>query len=63
MNDPIVALLIEEFKERSRRGQEKYGTTLARQDLSKVEWLHHARDEAMDLALYLQRLIEMEVHE
>ena len=34
--------------------------TMERTDLSLVEWLIHAQEEAMDLAIYLQKLIEME---
>ena len=45
---------------RSERGQAKYGVTLARTDLSRVEWLRHAYEEALDLALYLRRLMEAE---
>jgi len=29
--------------------------------LSRLEWLVHAQEEAMDLAVYLQRIIEMEM--
>jgi hypothetical protein len=31
--------------------------------LSRLEWLIHAQEEAMDLAVYLQKLIEMEGEE
>lgn len=39
-------------------GLSKYGTTMERTDLNEVDWLRHARDEAMDLAVYLTRLID-----
>lgn len=45
---------------RSEIGKEKYGTTMERKDLSRLEWLKHAQEEAMDLAVYLQKLIELE---
>ncbi len=45
---------------RSDVGKEKYGTTMEREDLSKLDWLKHAQEEAMDLAVYLQKLIELE---
>lgn len=45
---------------RSEVGKNKYGTTMERKDLSKLEWLKHAQEEAMDLAVYLQKLIELE---
>jgi len=45
---------------RSEVGKEKYGTTTERDDLGRLEWLKHAQEEAMDLCVYLQKLIEME---
>lgn len=58
--DPIVARVCALLLSRSAVGVKKYGTTLGRTDLTRKQWLTHARDEAMDMALYLQRLIEME---
>lgn len=45
---------------RSEVGKNKYGTTMERKDLTKLEWLKHAQEEAMDLAVYLQKLIDLE---
>jgi hypothetical protein len=45
---------------RADAGLKKYGVTLARTDLSRRDWLVHAYQEALDLACYLRRLIEME---
>jgi hypothetical protein len=56
MKDSIVNSVLMQFKERSSVGIEKYGTTLDRQDLSTLEWLTHAQEEAMDFVLYLERL-------
>jgi murein L,D-transpeptidase YafK len=39
--DYIVDSVIESFKERSKTGIDKYGTTLGRDDLSFLEWLNH----------------------
>ncbi len=58
--DPVVARVTALLLSRSAVGIAKYGTTLARTDLSRKDWLVHARDEALDMALYLQRLIDME---
>lgn len=55
--DPIVSMVIAQFRSRSKRGIEKYNTTLAENDLSLVEWLEHAKEEAMDQVLYLERAI------
>ena len=56
MNDKIVLSVLESFKKRSETGIKKYNTTLERTDLSTLEWLHHAQEEAMDFVLYLERL-------
>ena len=45
---------------RSEKGEKKYGTTMERNDLSKLDWLKHAQEEAMDLCVYLQKLIDLE---
>ncbi len=34
-----------------------------RKDLSEVEWLIHAQEEAMDLAIYLEKLIQIKTNE
>jgi len=44
--------------ERAEIGKNKYGTTMERDDLTIPEWLTHAQEEAMDLTVYLQKLIE-----
>jgi hypothetical protein len=54
--DSIVESVIKKFKDRSDVGIKKYGTTLDRQDLTKLDWISHAQEEAMDLILYLERL-------
>ena len=46
------------IQRRAELGLAKYGTTMERRDLGWREWLMHARDEALDLAVYLQRLID-----
>jgi len=42
---------------RAERGLAKYGVTTERNDLDTLQWLQHAQDEAMDLAVYLERLM------
>jgi len=56
--DSIVRSIIKQFEERSIKGKEKYGTDLDRTDLSLLEWLQHAKEEAMDLTLYLEKMIQ-----
>ena len=38
----------------------EYSTTMDRKDLTKLEWLKHAQEEAMDLAVYLEKIIQEE---
>lgn len=58
VGDPTVRKVVNLFQERSKKGIEKYGSTLAGNPLSLIEWLEHAKEEAMDQALYLQRAID-----
>lgn len=43
---------------RQEFGKRKYGTTVANNRLSLRQWLIHALEEALDLAIYLARSIE-----
>ena len=43
---------------RAEVGKKKYGVTMETAPLTKIEWLIHAQEEAMDLTVYLQKLIE-----
>ena len=60
MKDTIVESVINQFKERSSVGINKYGVTLDRTDLTRLEWLNHAQQEAMDMILYLEKLKQYE---
>ena len=51
------------IQQRAEVGKKKYGVTVETADLSRPEWLIHAQEEAMDLAVYLQKLIEAEMKE
>ena len=53
----IEDAVIIKIAKRSVAGLNKYGTTMERQDLTRMEWLVHAQEEAMDLCVYLERLI------
>ncbi len=55
-NDTIVGSVIQKYLERSRIGKEKYGTTLDREDLDKIQWLVHLQEELMDATLYIEKL-------
>lgn len=53
----ILDQTIKDLQEREVRGLKEYGTTMDRTDLSQDEWLQHAYEEALDLALYLKKLL------
>ena len=57
MVDKNVEEVRQKMKVRAEFGLQKYGVTTERDDLSYRDWLIHAQEEAMDLAVYLQRLI------
>ena len=40
---------------RQQLGIKKYGTTVANNPLTHNQWLQHAYEEAIDLAIYLKR--------
>lgn len=54
----VEARICQEIAERQERGVMKYGTTLAQNDALLIERLQHAKEEALDLALYLQWAID-----
>jgi hypothetical protein len=51
----------EKIQKRAEFGLEKYGVTLERTDLNELDWLIHAQEEAMDLANYLERIIQIKM--
>jgi hypothetical protein len=55
--DKNVDAVINKMTQRAEIGLRKYGVTTERTDLTQKQWLIHAQEEAMDLAIYLQRLI------
>lgn len=57
MIDKHVEAVREKLHQRSQVGIAKYGTTTAREDLTRLQWLRHAQEEMLDAAIYLQRLI------
>lgn len=50
--------VIRKIRRRRKLGLKKYGTTMERKDLTNKQWLIHAQEEAMDLAIYLEKLIK-----
>lgn len=56
--DSIVEAVRQDLLDRSNRGIKKYGTTLDRTDLTQDQWLQHAYEEALDLCLYLKKIMK-----
>lgn len=47
-----------DISRRQQLGIKKYGTTVATNPLTEIQWLQHAYEEALDMAVYLKRLIQ-----
>ena len=56
IEDKIVENVVNTILKRSEVGLKKYGTNLNRNDLTQLEWINHAQEEAMDLILYLEKI-------
>jgi hypothetical protein len=44
--------------DRQQLGLKKYGRTVAGNPLTERQWLQHAFEEALDLSIYLKRLMQ-----
>lgn len=60
MTDRITTTLCAELSARAAAGLRKYGVALVDAPLSRRDVLQHAKEEALDLAAYLQWLIDAE---
>ena len=58
--DKIVESVMWKLKTRSEMGITKYNTTLKDSKESRLAFLRHAQEEAMDLCNYLETLIQRE---
>jgi hypothetical protein len=61
VSEPITAALCAELQVRADLGFRKYGVSVSQSPLTRVQWLQHAKEEMLDAAVYLQRLIDMEL--
>ena len=52
------ARVCDDITERQALGIAKYGKTVEQNPLKLREWLQHAYEEALDLAIYLKRAME-----
>lgn len=55
-SDEVVESVVNQFVSRSEVGLKKYNTSLQKNNLSTLEWINHAQQEAMDFVLYLEKL-------
>lgn len=60
MNDAtgIEAKVCADIGARQQLGIAKYGTTVQDNPLPLRQWVNHAYEEALDLAIYLRRVME-----
>lgn len=54
----IEKLVCNDIAERQQFGIKKYGITVEENPLTQKQWLTHAYQEALDLAIYLRKAIE-----
>jgi hypothetical protein len=55
--------IINDLIDREEKGLKEYLTTMDRTDLTELEWLQHAYEEALDLSIYLKKLIKIKTDE
>jgi hypothetical protein len=51
-------LVCQNIKDRQQLGLKKYGRTVAGNPLTERQWLQHAYEECLDMAIYLKRLMQ-----
>jgi hypothetical protein len=59
----ILYNIINDLFEREEKGLKEYLTTMDRTDLTELQWLQHAYEEALDLSIYLKKLIKIKTNE
>ena len=59
----ILYSIIDDLISREDKGLKEYGTTMDRTDLTEQDWLQHAYEEALDLSIYLKKIIKTKQNE
>ena len=54
----IEERVCKKIEERAKVGEDKYGVTMERGDLSKEQWLVHLQEELMDACVYIEKLLD-----
>jgi hypothetical protein len=57
MDSEVLKQVIDDMRTREAKGKKEYGTTMDRTDLSQTDWMDYAYEEALDLSLYLKKII------
>lgn len=52
--------VIAKIRWRQQMGLNRYRASVERTDLTRLQWLVHAQNQAMDFAIYLEKLIREE---
>lgn len=58
----ILDEVIKDLHRQEMKGLGKYGTTLDTANLTELDLLNHALQEALDLSMYLKALIKLKEH-
>lgn len=53
----LIEQVIDDIRNREKKGIETYGTTMDRDDYTQDQWILSAYEEALDFAIYLRKLI------
>lgn len=59
----IEEAVIKKIRYRREKGRKKYNMTMERDDLGEAAWLQHAQEEALDLAVYLEKCLQIRLSE
>ena len=59
----ILYTIIDDLLAREDKGIKEYGKTMDRIDLTELDWLQNAYEEALDLSIYLKKLINIKKNE
>lgn len=59
----ILYSIIDDLLAREEKGLKEYGTTMDRTDLTEADWIQHAYEEALDLSIYLKKIIKLKKDE
>ena len=55
LNEVVIDMIM-----REKKGFSEYNHTMDRTDLTREQWIQHAYEEALDLALYLKKIMKVQ---